>query len=41
MFMFTCIMEMSYVMQPNIISLTEFRINILLYLSILLAFLFA
>ena len=40
MFMLTCIVEMIYVMQPNINNLTEHRINILLYLYILLAFVF-
>lgn len=41
MFMLTCIVEMIYVIQPNINNLTELRINILFYLYILLAFLFA
>ena len=41
MFMLTCSVEMIYVIQPNINNLTELRINILFYLYILLAFLFA
>lgn len=41
MFMVTYIVEMIYVMQPNVNNLTELRINIMLYLYILLAFLSA
>lgn len=41
MFMVTYIVEMIYVMQPNVNNLTEVRINIMLYLYILLAFLSA